>query len=438
MSVSTVGSHARPTHSSVDALVESHEAAAATAASLRRGDRPGPSGPRPGPGLIALLGAMSAVFAVTVDMYLPSLPEVAAEMRVGEATAQLTISFMMFGAAFGQLVVGPLSDRIGRRVPVLIGASLHIAASAAVLLGSGIVTFLGLRLLQGVGAAALGVCAQAFIRDRYTGATAAAALSRLLLVIGVAPLFAPSIGGLIAAAVGWRAVFGVLAGLGFFVLVVAWKYLPESHPVEARTTGGVRTALKNYRVLLGDRRFVAFAILPGLVSGALISYVSGSPFVLQDELGLTAGQFSLFFALGGIALVGMAQVNAAIVHRFSPERIIGAVLPLQLTMMLLMLGSAFTGIGGTAGFLLLLVASISFQNFVPPNASALALGRHGERAGSAAAILGAFNSLLPAMISPLVGVLGGTSVAMAGVMVGCVTAALLVVVFATSIYRRGN
>lgn len=280
------------------------------------------------------------------------------------------------------------------------------------------------------------MCAQAFIRDRYTGATAAAALSRLLLVIGVAPLFAPTIGGLIAATWGWRAVFAVLAGLGLLVLVLTWRFLPESHPVEARTTGGLRAAFRNYKTLFTDPGFLGFAVLPGLITGALIAYVSGSPFVLQQELGLTAGQFSLFFATGGVALVGMAQVNAAIVHRFSPARIIGVALPIQLAIVLLLLASAVTGIGGTIGFLVLLVAAISFQNFVPPNASALALGRHGERAGAAAAVLGALGALLPATISPFVGVFGGTAVAMAGVMAFSLTLALMVVLFATPVYRR--
>lgn len=397
-----------------------------------------PTTPRPAPSLVALLGAMSAVFAVTVDMYLPSLPQVAIEMQVNEATAQLTISFMMVGAAIGQLVVGPWSDRVGRRKPVLLGASLHIVACLAVLLGSGIVTFLGLRLMQGVAAAALGVCAQAFIRDRYTGPVAAATLSRLLLVVGVAPLFAPTIGGGIAHLWGWRAVFAVLAGCGLLVLVLTWRLFPESHPVAKRATGGVGTALRNYRVLLSDRRFLALAVLPGLVNSALMAYVSGSPFVLQSQLGLSAGQFSLFFAIGGVLLVGMAQVNAYLVHRYASVRIIRLVLPIQLAAMLVLLASALIGVGGALGFLIPLAIALSFQNFVPPNATALALGRHGERAGAAAAVLGAGGALLPAAISPLVGVFGGTAVAMASVMTGSILAALAVVAFATPAYRRGG
>ncbi|TNU73575.1 multidrug effflux MFS transporter [Miniimonas arenae] len=412
----------------------------------RRGDgaRPGrpaaPSGPRPRAALVALLGSMSAIFAVTVDMYLPSLPQVASEMQVNEATAQLTISFMMIGAAFGQLVVGPWSDRVGRRKPVIIGASLHVVACLLVLLGSGIGVFLGLRLLQGVAAASLGVCAQAFIRDRYTGAVAAATISRMMLVIGVAPLFAPTVGGFIAQHWGWRAVFGVLAGCGALVLLACWRFLPESHPVEKRMTGGIPAALRNYRVLLADRRFLALAVLPGLVSGALMAYVSGSPFVLQDQLGLSAHQFSLFFAVGGVLLVGMAQVNAALVHRYSSIRIIRLVLPLQLGVALVLLGVSLTGVGPSNALLFLvpLAAVLSFQNFVPPNATTIALSRHGERAGSAAAVLGCLGALLPALISPLVGVLGGSAIAMAAVMVASILAALIVAALGTSAYRRGG
>lgn len=395
-------------------------------------------GPRPGPALVLVLGAMSAVFAVTVDMYLPSLPDVAAEMRVDTATAQLTISFMMVGAALGQLVVGPWSDRVGRRKPVLLGAALHVVACLAVLFASGIVMLLGLRLLQGVAAASLGVCAQAFIRDRYTGPVAAATLSRLMLVVGVAPLFAPTVGGLIATHWGWRAVFVVLAGCGAAVLVLVWFTLPESHPVARRATSGKRGALRSYGVLLRDRRFLAYALLPGLVSGALMSYVSGSPFVLQEQYGLTLEQFSLFFAVGGLLLVGMAQVNARIVHRFHSLAIIRCVLPLQLCAAIALLVMAITGAGGAIGFLVPLAIVISFQNFVPPNATALALGRHGERAGAAAAVVGCGASLLPAAISPLVGVFGGTALAMASVMAGSLLAALAVVALGTPAYRRGG
>lgn len=394
--------------------------------------------PRPRAALVGLLGAMSAVFAITVDMYLPSLPQVAQEMQVNEATAQLTISFMMIGAAFGQLVVGPWSDRVGRRKPVIIGAAVHIVACLAVLLGSGIVVFLGLRLLQGVGAAALGVCAQAFIRDRYNGPVAAATLSRLMLVIGVAPLFAPTAGEFIAHHWGWRAVFAVLAACGVLVMLAVWKFLPESHPVEKRAVGGIGTAMRSYRVLLADRRFLAFAALPGLVSGALMAYVSGSPFVLQGQFGLTGTQFSMFFAAAGVLMVGMAQINASLVHKYSPIRIIRVALPVQIAIVVVLLVIALLGVGGVFGFLIPLAFAVSLQNFVPPNATAIALGRHGERAGAAAAVCGALGAMLPALISPFVGVFGGTAISMAGVMLFSLLAALAVVAFGTPAFRRGG
>ncbi|WP_454300144.1 multidrug effflux MFS transporter [Salana multivorans] len=402
------------------------------------GERPGVVPARPRAWLVGLLGAMSAIFAVTVDMYLPSLPQVAQEMRVSDATGQLTISFMMIGAAIGQLVVGPWSDRVGRRKPVLLGAALHVVACALVLLGSGIAVFLGLRLAQGVAAAALGVCAQALIRDRFSGPVAAATLSRLMLVIGVAPLFAPTVGGFIAHHWGWRTVFGVLAGCGLLVLVMCWRFLPESHPVGRRQEGGLPAALRSYKTLFGDPRFLALAVLPGLVSGALMSYVSGSPFVLQVQFGLSVAEFSVFFAVGGLLLVGMAQINAALVHRYAPVRIIRLALPVQLTLALGLVVVAVTGIGGVIGFLVMLALVISLQNFVPPNATALALSRHGGRAGAAAAVCGCLGALLPAIISPLVGVFGGSAIAMASVMAGSLVVGLLVVALGTPAYRRGG
>lgn len=408
------------------------------AAGVWPGDRPGIVPGRPRVWLVALLGSMSAIFAVTVDMYLPSLPQVGAEMRVSDATAQLTISFMMIGAAIGQLVIGPWSDRVGRRKPVLIGAALHVVSCALVLLGSGIAVFLGLRLAQGIAAAALGVCAQALIRDRYTGAVAAATLSRLLLVVGAAPLFAPTIGGFIADHWGWRAVFGVLAGCGLFVLIMCWRFLPESHPVPRRQVGGVGAALRSYRTLLRDPRFLALAVLPGIMWAGMMSYVSGSPFVLQEQFGLSTTQFSLYFAVGGVMLVGGAQVNAYLVHRYAPARIIRLALPMQLSLCVVLAVVAITGLGGVVGFLVVLALVISLQNFVPANATALALSRHGARAGAAAAVCGCLGALLPAVVSPLVGVFGGTAIAMASVMTASLVVGLLVLAFATPVYRRGG
>lgn len=387
------------------------------------------------PAFVGLLGAMAALGAVTVDMYLPSLPTVGAEFGTTHAAVQLTISAVLVGAAVGQLLIGPMSDRFGRRGPALAGIALHVVASVLCVFAPTIGVLIALRVVQGVGNSAAMITAMAVIRDRLTGGRAARVISRLMLVIGVAPLLAPTVGGLIAGVAGWRAVFGALAFFGVALGVVVWRWLPETLPQQWRTTAGVTAALRGYRALLSDGHFVALAIIPGLALGALFSYVAGSPFVLQEGYGLSEQQFALGFAVNGIGIVLGSQVNAAFVHRVAPIRIVRIAIPLLLATALVLLGIAFTDLGGVLGILAALWVILFLLGFIIGNAAAIALTRHGERAGTAAAVIGAFQSGVAALVSPLVGLLGGDARAMALSIVMSVLAAMLVLALATPAYR---
>jgi len=391
---------------------------------------------RPNAKYVLLLGSMCALPAISNDIYLPSLPDVARDLGTSATAAQLTMTALMVGGAAGQLVVGPVSDRFGRRRPVMVGVALHVVTSILCALTPGISALIALRVVQGFFNASASVVAMAVIRDRFVGSDASRLMSRLMLVIGVAPLFAPSIGGVIAGEVGWRGTFGALALFGVGLWVVIWRKLPETLPRRRRRDGGLRTAMSGYRRLAADRHFVALAMLPGLGNAVLMSYVVGSPFVLQEGYGLSAHQFALLFAINGIGLVGGAQVNAALVRRFAPIRIVRVALPLSLTACLGLLTIALTGAGGLPVLLIGLWLVLAMVNLVPPNASALALSRHGEIAGTAAALIGAIQIGVSALISPLSSLLGGDAVAMAGVMVGAQVAALLVLALATPAFRR--
>jgi DHA1 family bicyclomycin/chloramphenicol resistance-like MFS transporter len=393
---------------------------------------------RPNAKYVLLLGMMCALPAISNDIYLPSLPDVARDLHTSATAAQLTMTAMMVGGAIGQLVIGPLSDRFGRRRPVLIGVALHVVTSVLCALAPAIVPLIGIRVAQGFFNAAATVVAMAVIRDRFVGADASRLISRLMLVIGVAPLFAPSVGGLIAGEVGWRGVFGALGLFGVALWLVVWRRLPETLPPERRRDGGMRTAMSGYLRLFRDRHFVALALMPGLGNAVLMSYVVGSPFVLQEGYGLSSHQFSLLFAVNGLGLVGGAQINAALVRRVAPIRIIRVALPLSVAFTVGLLVIAITGWGGLAGLLVALWLVLALVNLAPPNASALALSRHGEIAGTAAALIGAIGIGVSAVISPLSGLLGGDATAMAGVMVGAAVAALLVLAVATPAYRRGG
>jgi len=379
---------------------------------------------------------MAALPAVTTDMYLPSLPVVVSELDTSPALVQATITGVLVGGAVGQLLVGPLSDRFGRRRPVLVGVALHVLASLLCVVAAGIVPLLALRVVQGIGNAAATTTAMAVIRDRYSGATASAILSRLMLVIGLAPLLAPLAGSLVADLAGWRAVFGVLAALGAGLAAVVWRFLPATLPPARRRTDGPAGVLGGYGVLVRDRQFLALAVLPGLGLGALMCYVAGSPFVFQEQYGLSEAQFALLFAVNGIGLVLGSQVNASLVRRFAPLQLMRVGVPVALGLALFLLLVAARDLGGLVGLTVPLWLLITVNAVLPPNASALALSRHGERAGAAAAVIGALQAGIAGAVSPLVGLLGEDGVAMATVILGVMAVALLVLATGTPAYRR--
>lgn len=382
---------------------------------------------------VLILGALAALPAFTVDMYLPSLPDVATDLGSTPALAQLTLSGMLVGGAVGQLTIGPLSDRWGRRLPVLIGIALHVVTSMLCAIVPTIGALIALRVLQGFCNAAASVIAVAAVRDRFAGASAARILSRLMLVIGVAPLLAPTIGSAIASHGSWRGVFWVLAGMGVVLAAIVARFMPESLPPDRRRTG---SAVRGYATLLRDRRFLALAVVPGLGQAVLMSYVVGSPFVLQQGFDLSHGQFAALFAANGVGLVLSAQVNASLVRRVAPIRILRTALVAQAVFAVGLFAVVLTEAGGLLGILIALWLVLSMQGLIPANASALALSRHGEMAGTAAAVIGALQAGIAGVVSPLVGYLGGDATAMAGVMLGAVVVAILIVAVGTPAFRK--
>jgi DHA1 family bicyclomycin/chloramphenicol resistance-like MFS transporter len=384
-----------------------------------------------------MLGAMCALGAISSDIYLPALPDVQADLHSSAAAAQFTITAMMIGGAVGQLVIGPLSDRFGRRRPALIGIGAHVLVSLLCAFAPAMGLLIVFRGLQGFFNAAAGVVAIAIIRDRFVGADASRLMSRLMLVIGVAPLFAPTIGGYIGGWVSWRGIFVALAAYGAGLLVLAGAKLPESLPSDRRIEA-VRSTWKGYPTLMRDREFVALGIVPALCQGVLMSYVVASPYVFLQGHHLSTGQFGLLFAINGAGLILGSQVSAGLVRRFSPAVLLRAAAPVLVGLTAILFTVSITRIGGLIGLLVALFTVCFFINICPPNASTLALGRHGRRAGTAAAWIGFLQSGLAGAIAPLVGVFGLTSTAMSAVMLGSAAAALAVLTLGTPLFRRGG
>ncbi|WP_250505346.1 multidrug effflux MFS transporter [Bowdeniella massiliensis] len=378
-------------------------------------------------GFVFLLGAMAAVPAVTVDMYLPSLPEVAADFRTSPANASATITGMLIGGAVGQILVGTLSDKFGRKAPFAVGLLIHTATSIACIFAPSIFSLIALRVLQGIGNAAATVTSMAIIRDRFHGARAAAIMSRLMLVIGLAPLLAPTVGGFIATHWHWRAVFGVLATFGALVLLATLVFMPETHPPQRRMKEPLRKAFRTYGILVRDKQFMALAIVPALALSALFSYVAASPFVLREGFGLSEGQFAIVFAINGLGIVAGAQVNARLVATMTPLRILRRAMPIEAIMALGVVLAALIVPSSLIAISIPLFIVLALNAVVMPNATATALSLHGERAGSAAAVVGATQAGLAGIISPVVGLLGSTAVAMGSLIAIVVTIGYILV-----------
>ena len=384
---------------------------------------------RPGTARTALtLGAFVALGPLTVDMYLPALPTIADDLRTTSAMVQLTLTGTLVGLALGQLVLGPLSDAFGRRRPLLAGTALHVVASLLVLVAPSIAVLGLLRFLQGVGTAAGAVIALAVVRDLFEGRAAATMLSRLFLVIGAAPVLAPTIGGEVLRLTSWRGVFLLLAVYGLLLLAVGALTVRETLPPARRSTAGLAGTLRGYRLLFRDRTYVGLVLVAGLTMAGLFSYVSGSSFVFQDQFGLDEQQFGLLFGAGAVWLIAATQLNPVVLRWFSPARVLvaGTVVGALAGAVLLVL--AGTGTGGLWAVALPLWVVLFGSGLALPNAPALALSRHGEAAGTAAALLGAVQFGVGAVVAPLVGVLGNDAVAMGAVVVGALVTAIAVLV----------
>jgi DHA1 family bicyclomycin/chloramphenicol resistance-like MFS transporter len=340
-------------------------------------------------------------------MYLPALPRIGDEFHAGPSHVQLTLTACLVGLAVGQLLVGPLSDRWGRRRPVLAGLGLYAATSLLCALATSAAALTVARLGQGIAGGAAIVIARAVVRDLHSGAAAAAYFSRLMLIFGVAPVVAPSVGGFVLRVTNWRGIFVILSAIGVLVFVAAFAGLPETLPVARRHVGGVVATLRGMRALLRDRRYVGYVLALGMAGAGLFAYISGSSFVLQRVYGASPQVYGLLFGLNALGFVLVGQLNGLLVHRVPPRRLLASALVVLVGAALgLLFAAQWHSLPAAAVPLFVFMSALGM---VLPNTTALALDLHPERAGAASALLGAAQSLCGAIIAPLVGLAGSLS-----------------------------
>jgi len=389
-----------------------------------------------------VLASMTTLGPFSLDMYLPGLPALGKELHASESAAQLTLTACLIGLGVGQLLGGPLSDAVGRRMPTVAAIVTYAVASVLCAVAPSLPLLLASRFIQGVAGGAVGVVATAVVRDRYAGRAAAQFFALLLLVTLLSPLFAPVFGGALLVVTSWRGVFVALAVIGVTLLLVALLGLPETLPSERRRRGGFRDAALTLGRLSTDRSFIGYALPAALAGGAIFTYLAGSAFVLEQIYGTSPQIYGLLFALNGIALGVSSQVNRWLLNRLSSERLFAiGLVGLAAGGLTLILGVAF-GVAGAVVIVAPVMLIIASNGFIGPNSASLALTPHPDAAGSGAALLGSLRFTVGGVVAPLVGTLGSkTALPLAIIMCClCVAAPLAALVgrpaFKTSIPTR--
>jgi MFS transporter, DHA1 family, multidrug resistance protein len=355
--------------------------------------------------LLLLLASLSSLVVFTTDIYLPVLPQLGADLGTSDAAAAATLSATLLGIALAQIVIGPLSDAVGRRAPVLVGlvayAVMHVLCAAAPSIG----VLLGARFLSGVATAAVIVVSRAVVADAYPGAQAARAFATLGAVFGIVPVLAPLAGGVLAHVMSWRGMFLLLAGLAVVLLAVTWRALPETLPVDHRTPPHLRAVLTDLGEVFVHRRFLAYVAVMSAVGGLLFAYIGASSFVLQDQFGLSPQAYSYVFAVNSIGLFALSVTTRQVVVRVGAPRL------LTVGQIGTLLGAAALVVGvarsALPAVLLGLFVAVASLGLVMPNGTALGMREAEGRAGAASGVLGICQFTVGAIASPLAG-LGGS------------------------------
>lgn len=355
-----------------------------------------------------VLGMLEAFGPLSMDLYLPQLLQLAASLGTTEALGQATMSACMIGLGLGQLIAGPLSDRFGRRLPLMVGVAAFAVLSAVCATAPTIELLLLARFLQGLAGSAGIVICLAIARDQFDGVELSRMLSLLFLVSGTAPIIAPVVGGQLARIMDWRGIFWVLGAVGVVLLLVVVFALPETLPVGERHGGGLQALRGHAGAVMSDRLFTSVLIAAAGGGVAFFTYLSMSSFVLQDEFGLTPQTFSLAFAGGALASIAGSQASRLVVRRWGPLNIYlgGITATLIATTTFLVLALSGTGVSGVVAAL---VGFMLCSGIGGPNGQTLALAHHRARAGTASALLGMATFLFGPVVAPLAAGVGGTN-----------------------------
>ncbi|WP_095202210.1 multidrug effflux MFS transporter [Mesorhizobium carmichaelinearum] len=354
--------------------------------------------------IAVVLGLLSAIGPFAIDMYLPALPSIGADLHAGTAAVQMSLLIFFLSMGFGQIVVGPISDMVGRKLPLYGGLALFMVGGIGSAMAPTIEWLIAFRFLQGLGASAGMAIPRAIVRDLHTGNEAAKLMSLLMLVFSVSPILAPLTGSQIIENFGWRAVFWTVTGAAALATILLATSLKETRPAEERVGSSLGTALAGYRFLMGDRNFLGLVAIAGFGIASFFVYLSSSSFILIDHYGLSPSVYSVFFSINAVAFIGMSQLTGLLAGRFGLKRVVWVAVTGYASTMVVLLAIMATGVDRLDVMAALLFVGYGFLGLVIPTTSVLAMEEHGEIAGTASALMGTLHFAIGALAMGVAGV----------------------------------
>lgn len=360
--------------------------------------------------LPALLGFLTAVGSISIDMYLPAFPQIARELGAVRGGAQITLAAFFLGLALGQLILGPLADRLGRKAPLVVGMSLYTVATVGCALAPGLLSFSVFRFLAALGGASSMVVPRAVVRDLATGPGAARMMAQLMLVMGVSPILAPALGGVVLGWVGWRGIFWVQAVYGVLNLSLVVWLLPDTLPLELRVRHGLFSVIRRYGQVARDRSFLPAALTVAFASATLFAYLGGSPLVFEKGFGVSPIVYGGIFGLNGFALIVASQLNGRVfASRFGIDRTLNAAVLTLLSATVYLSLLALLGLAGLVPTLIGLFIAVGSLGCVFPNGTVAVMSRQHANAGVASALTGTLQFSIGAVSGMMVGELSDAS-----------------------------
>ncbi|MDX8479518.1 multidrug effflux MFS transporter [Mesorhizobium sp. VK24D] len=353
--------------------------------------------------IAVVLGLLSAIGPFAIDMYLPALPSIGEDLHAGTAAVQMSLLIFFLSMGFGQIVVGPISDIVGRKLPLYAGLALFMVGGVGSAMAPNIEWLIAFRFLQGLGASAGMAVPRAIVRDLHTGNEAAKLMSLLMLVFSVSPILAPLTGSQIIESFGWRAVFWTVTGAAALATILLATSLKETRSVEERADSSFGTALAGYRYLMSDRNFLGLTAIAGFGIASFFVYLSSSSFILIDHYGLSPSVYSVFFSINAVAFIGMSQLTGMLADRFGLKRVVWVAVTGYATVMVALFAIMASGVDRLDVMAALLFVGYGFLGLVIPTTSVLAMEEHGEIAGTASALMGTLHFAIGALAMGVAG-----------------------------------